>query len=129
VRSSGWRRSACRGGRGWAWRAGWQQRKVREEAQMAEVRRECVGEIEPGERRELAGDGPGELVSGDERLERNPRWSRFGKKAPEIEPSEVQGRHVAAGGVARGERRLGVRLTAWTIGFSWLAPLGSERKK
>jgi hypothetical protein len=37
------------GGQGWAQRASWWRRKVGEEAQMAEVRRERAGEIEPGE--------------------------------------------------------------------------------
>jgi len=48
LRASGWRRSACRGGRGWARRAGWRRRKVGEE--------ERAGEIKLGEGRQLAGD-------------------------------------------------------------------------
>jgi hypothetical protein len=75
---------------------------------MAKVRRERVREIEPGERRELAGDGPRELVGGDKRLERKRRWPRSGERAPKIEPEWVQGRYMVAGVVTHGERRLGV---------------------
>jgi hypothetical protein len=91
---------------------------------MVEVRGERSREIKHGERRELAGDGPGELVGGNERLERKRKWSRSHERASEIEPGEVQGRHVAERGVARGKCRLGVIDYQLGLLGSTIAPQG-----